>query len=148
MDKFMAKSYLASLNKSGFGSLGPTDENWKGIFNRFDKVEKGKGLAPNKPIPEYLVDKNALLFESSKFEGNFYSLLKKSYNPDVWLFLPGIEIMYCSYLRSFFPEEYKENKDGVKCYYFECHKSFFVMPHVLRAAEPPNPFDCIKQEEG
>jgi hypothetical protein len=62
MDKFMAKSYLASLNKSGFGSLGPTDENWKGIFNRFDEVEKGKGLAPNKPIPEYLVDKNASLF--------------------------------------------------------------------------------------
>jgi jumonji domain-containing protein 2 len=62
MDKFMAKSYLASLNKSGFGSLGPTDENWKGIFNRFDEVEKRKGLAPNKPIPEYLVDKNASLF--------------------------------------------------------------------------------------
>ncbi|EFX61097.1 hypothetical protein DAPPUDRAFT_340649 [Daphnia pulex] len=62
LDKFMAKSYLASLSKSGLGSLGPTDENWKGIFNRFDEVEKGKGLAPNRPIPEYLVDKNASLF--------------------------------------------------------------------------------------
>jgi jumonji domain-containing protein 2 len=62
LDKFMAKSYVASLNKSGFGSLGPTDENWKGIFNLFDEVEKGKGLAPNKPIPKYLVDKDASIF--------------------------------------------------------------------------------------
>jgi hypothetical protein len=62
LDKFMAKGYLASLNKSGLGSLGPTDENWKGIFNLFDEVETGKCLAPNKPIPEYLVDKNASLF--------------------------------------------------------------------------------------
>jgi jumonji domain-containing protein 2 len=62
LDKIMAKGYLASLNKSGLGSFGPTDENWKGIFNLFDEVEKGKGLAPNKHIPEYLVDKNASLF--------------------------------------------------------------------------------------
>jgi hypothetical protein len=53
LDKFMAKNYLASLNKSGFGSLGPTDQNWKGIFNLFDEVEKGNGLTPNKRIPEY-----------------------------------------------------------------------------------------------
>jgi hypothetical protein len=62
LDKFLAKSYVASLNKSGFGSLGPTDENLKGIFNLSDEVEKGKGLAPNKPIPEYLVEKDASIF--------------------------------------------------------------------------------------
>jgi hypothetical protein len=63
LDKFMAKNYLASLNKSGFGSLGPTDQNWKGIFNLFDEVEKGNGLTLNKRIPEYMVDKNGSIFE-------------------------------------------------------------------------------------
>ncbi|EFX64378.1 hypothetical protein DAPPUDRAFT_266513, partial [Daphnia pulex] len=190
LDKIMAKGYLASLNKSGLGSFGPTDENWKGIFNLFDEVEKGKGLAPNKHIPEYLVDKNASLFESSKFEGNFYSLLERSYNRDVECKCPQLLIgpaqsytgmhvenlnlanviflhdgkpkywiiisaryrnRVFQLLKKLFPEDYKENEDGVKCDYFEwkvTHKSFFVLPQVLRTAEPPIPFHCIKQEEG
>ncbi len=32
--------------------------------------------------------------------------------------------------------------------YITTHKSFLVMPQVLRAADPPIPFDCIKQEVG
>ncbi|EFX76654.1 hypothetical protein DAPPUDRAFT_248795 [Daphnia pulex] len=118
--------------------------------------EKGIGLAPNKPIPEYLVDKNASLFVSSKFEGIFYSLLERSYNRDVWCKCPpttdwagtklhglargNINLASVNFLH-----------DGKPKYWIIIparHKSFFVMPQVLRAAEPPIPFDCIKQEEG
>ncbi|EFX65487.1 hypothetical protein DAPPUDRAFT_264648 [Daphnia pulex] len=41
------------------------------------------------------------------------------------------------------PGTYRGRPDGSKS-----HKSFFVLPQVLRTAEPPIPFHCIKQEEG
>ncbi len=63
LGKFMAKSYMASLNKSGFGSLGPAGQSWKGLYYLFDEVEKGNGPTPNKRIPEYVLDKDATLFE-------------------------------------------------------------------------------------
>jgi jumonji domain-containing protein 2 len=62
LGQFMAKGYLPSLFKTGFGSLGPTNSNWKGLFLLFYEVAIGKGLAPKKPFPEYLVDKDATLF--------------------------------------------------------------------------------------
>ena len=54
--------FAISLFKTGFGSLGPRKTNWKGLFLLFYEEAIGKGLAPKKPFPEYLVDKDATLF--------------------------------------------------------------------------------------
>jgi jumonji domain-containing protein 2 len=66
LGRFMAKNYMASLSKSGFGSLGPDGQNWKGFYYLFDEVEKGNGTTPNKLVPEYLVDKNVSIFEEGE----------------------------------------------------------------------------------
>jgi hypothetical protein len=62
LGKFMAKTYMDSLSTSGFGSLGPDGQNWKGFYYLFDEG----GTTPNKPGPEYVLDKNASIFEKGE----------------------------------------------------------------------------------
>jgi hypothetical protein len=62
LGKFMAKNYMASLSTSGFGSLGPDGQNWKGFYYLFDEV----GTTPNKRGPEYVLDKNVSIFEKEE----------------------------------------------------------------------------------
>jgi hypothetical protein len=66
MGQFTAKGVKPSLCKTGFGSLGPKDTNWRGLFLLFNEVAEKKCTAPNKPYPEYVVDKNATLFPNDE----------------------------------------------------------------------------------